>query len=250
MRALQYGGAALRHELKFYIGWQEYKLIRANLAPVLSLDENTKNPEGYLIRSLYFDDMYDTAMFEKLVGVQRRDKYRIRIYDYSDKIIKFECKSKYDAYISKTSAGISRAQTEAILGGDYSSLLTSGNPLLRDIYIKRNTVLLRPAVVVDYLREAYIYRAGNVRITFDKDVRAGVGSFDIFSRELPTYPVVERDQMVLEIKYDDYLPTLIRGLVKSLTGDASAISKYVMCRSRLADIQTVSKRVVTSINGR
>lgn len=247
---MEFNGAVLRHELKFYISMREYRLIRANLAPVLRLDENTKDPEGYLIRSLYFDDMYDTAMYEKLVGVQRRDKYRIRIYDYSDKVIKFERKSKYDAYISKASAGITRAQTEAVLAGDYSPLLRGGNKLLSDIYIKRNTALLRPAVVVDYLREAYIYHAGNVRITFDKDVRAGVGSFDIFSRELPTYPVVERDQMVLEIKYDDYLPTVVRGLVQSLTGNASAISKYVMCRSRLADIQTVSKRVVTGINGR
>ena len=247
---MQYGGATLRHELKFYINWQEYRLIRANLAPVLRLDANTKNPEGYLIRSLYFDDLYDTAMREKLVGVQRRDKYRIRIYDYSDAVIKFERKSKYDAFISKDSASIDRKQTEAVLRGDYSSLLSSGNPLLRDIYIKRSTSMLRPAVIVDYLREAYIYKSGNVRITFDKDIRAGVGSFQIFSREVPTYPVVEKEQLVLEIKYDDYLPTVVRRLVQSLNGNASAISKYVMCRSRLADIKTVSKRVVTSINGR
>lgn len=247
---MRYQNAVLRHELKYYINWQEYVRLRANLAPVLRLDANTKNPEGYLIRSLYFDDLYDTAMHEKLVGIQRRDKYRIRIYDYSDRVIKFERKSKYDAYIAKSSARINRAQTEAILAGDYSSLLTAGSSLLTDIYVKRNTTLLRPAVIVDYLREAYIYPAGNVRITFDKDVRAGVGSFDIFSPEVPTYPVVPKDQLVLEIKYDDFLPKLVGQLVRSLTGDASAISKYVLCRNRLTDIKTASKSVTTAVNGR
>lgn len=246
---MRYGNATLRHELKFYINWNEFSLIRANLAPFLSLDKNTKNPEGYLIRSLYFDDMYDSAMFEKLIGVQRRDKYRIRIYDYSDKVIKFERKSKYDAYISKVSASLNREQTDQILAGDYSSLIKSGDKLLTEIYAKRNITLLRPAVIVDYLREAYIYKEGNVRITFDKYISAGVGSFNIFSDKVPSYPVVEKDLMVLEIKYDDYLPMLISNLVKSLTGNICAISKYVMCRNRLADLKTVSKRVVTSING-
>lgn len=247
---MKYRNAKLRHELKYFISWKEYVLIRSKLATILRLDDNTKNPEGYLIRSLYFDDMYDTGMFEKLVGVQRRDKYRIRIYDYSDKTINFERKSKYDSYISKVSAPLNRTQTNQILSGDYNSLRESENTLLKEIYVKRNTVLLRPAVIVDYLREAYIYQDGNVRITFDKFISAGVGSFNIFSRRVPTYPVVEKDLLVLEIKYDNYLPTLIKGLVKSLTGDTCAISKYVMCRTRLADIKTVSKRVVTSIDGR
>ena len=246
---MQYSGETLRHELKYYISWPEYMMIRANLAPVLELDANTKNPQGYLIRSLYFDDMYDTAMEDKLLGIQRRDKYRIRIYDYSDKVIKFERKSKYDAYIAKTSASLTRLQTDSLLRGDYMPLLESGTALLSEIYAKRQTALLRPAVIVDYLREAYIYSAGNVRITFDKQVRAGVGSFEIFSRDVPTYPVVESDQLVLEIKYDDFLPALVRQLIKSLTGNVCAISKYVMCRNRLADIKTVSRRVVTSIDG-
>lgn len=246
---MKYGDAVLRHELKFYISLKEYNIIRAKLAPVLELDKNTKKPEGYLIRSLYFDDMYDSAMFEKLIGVQRRDKYRIRIYDYSDKVIKFERKSKYDAYISKVSGSLTREQTDQILSGDYSSLIKSNNELFREIYVKRNTLLLRPAVIVDYLREAYICREGNVRITFDKNISAGVGSFNIFSDKVPTYPVVDKNLMVLEIKYDDYLPTVIRNVVKSVTGDVCAISKYVMCRNRLADIKTVSKRVVRSING-
>ena len=246
---MQHGNAVLRHELKYYISWNEYSVIRSKLAPMLILDKNTKDPEGYLIRSLYFDDMYDSGLFEKVIGIQRRDKYRIRVYNYSDANIKFERKSKYDAYISKTSAILERKQTDDIIAGDYSSLIKSNNNLLREIYAKRNTVLLRPAVIVDYLREAYTFKEGNVRITFDKHISAGIGSFNIFSDKVPTYSVVDKDLMVLEIKYDDYLPKVIRGLVKSLTGDISAVSKYVMCRTRLADIKTVSRRVVRTING-
>lgn len=246
---MQYGKAKLRHEMKFFISWEEYAAIKARLAPLLTLDKNTVNPEGYLIRSLYFDDMYDTAMFEKLIGVQRRDKYRIRIYDYSDKVIKLECKSKYDAYISKVASSITRKCVENILDGDYTDLIKSGDSFQARVYAQRNATLLRPAIIVDYLREAYIYKEGNVRITFDKHVSAGVGSHYIFSKDIPSYPVVPKEQLVLEIKYDDYLPQVIRNMVKPITGDISAISKYVMCRNKLADIRTISRRVVTSING-
>ncbi len=246
---MKYGNAVLRHELKYYINWNEYWLLRARLAPVMRLDENTVTAEGYHIRSLYFDDMYDTAMQEKMMGTSRRDKYRIRIYELSDQVIRFECKSKYDSYISKKSAPLSRTQVEQILAGDYTFLAESGDPLLQQIYARRNTTLLRPAVIVDYRREAYVYREGNVRITFDKDISAGAGDFNIFSKEVPTYPVVPSGQLVLEIKYDDYLPKIIHNAVKSLTGDISAVSKYVMCRERLADLKTASRRVVNAING-
>jgi len=244
-----YHNIKLRHELKYYISDKEYHLLRARLAPIMRLDENTTRPEGYCIRSLYFDDMYDTAVMEKLTGGQRRDKYRVRVYNGSDHLIRLERKSKYDAYIAKASESITRAQLEAMLDGDYSPLLAMGTPLARDVYAKRQTVLLRPAVIVDYLREAYVYPAGNVRVTFDKDVRAGYGNYDIFSGRVLTCPVVEAGQMVLEIKYDDFLPDVIRRLVRSINGDYCAISKYVMCRIRLSEIKTNARRVVLSING-
>jgi len=246
---MEYGSVKLRHELKYYINWGEYELLKSRILPVMQMDENTQRPEGYHIRSLYFDDMYDTALHEKLIGDQRRNKYRIRIYEISDKVIKFERKSKYDAYISKVSASITRTQVEDMLAGDYTSLIRSDNPYLHEIYAKRNVSLLRPSIIVDYLREAYILREGNVRITFDKFISAGVGSFQIFDKEIPVFPVVDKGQLVLEIKYDDYLPSVIQNLVRSLTGDITAISKFVMCRKRLSDIKQVSRRVVTSING-
>ena len=105
---MQHNGVRLRHELKYYISKKEAVLLRARLKPLLKLDEHTQDPEGYHIRSLYFDDMYDEAVFEKLIGQQRRDKYRVRIYNISDSVIQMERKSKYDAFISKTSAKIER----------------------------------------------------------------------------------------------------------------------------------------------
>ncbi len=246
---MYYHDIRLRHELKYYISLGEYALLRARLAPMLRLDENTVDPEGYLIRSLYFDDMYDSAMVEKLDGTLRRDKYRVRVYNGSDAVIHMERKSKYESYISKDSAPLTRAQFDAMLSGDYDSLRTSDRPLLREVYQKRRTALLRPAVIVDYIREAYTLEAGNVRITFDKDIRAGIDSYDVFSRDVFTYPVVEAGQMVLEIKYDDFLPGFVRNALRPVEGNISAISKYVMCRTRLSDFRHVSRRVSGCVNG-
>lgn len=246
---MRYHKAQLRHELKYFISQGEYAALRGRLQPFLALDKHTVDPLGYHIRSLYFDDMYDTAMVEKLSGQQRRNKYRVRIYGLSDAMITMERKSKFDAYISKTAARLTRAQFEAMLAGDYAPLLRTGDPLLIEVFARRRAVLLRPAVVVDYLREAYVYAPGNVRLTFDKNIRAGFGGYDIFSADMPTSPVLESGQMVMEVKYDDFLPALVRDLLRPVTGELCAASKYVLCRERLADHKTVSRRVVRTIDG-
>lgn len=227
---MEYLGHRLRHEIKYYINDSVYHTLRARLNTVAAPDPNMKDPQGYLISSLYFDDIYHSAMKEKLSGIQFRKKYRLRCYGRSDARISLECKRKYAEYISKDSMLVTRAQYDAILAGDYDLLAGSSSPLGAEVYALHHRNLLKPTVAVEYLREAYIMPQGNVRITFDKDVSASVDDYDIFSPHYETRRVLEPGVMVLEVKFDDFLPDAIHQILKTAMTEKCAISKYVMCR--------------------
>ena len=220
----------LRHELKYLITPAELSVLRSVLKPVMQLDPNGDENNEYIIRSLYFDTINDDALEEKIAGVGNRKKYRIRIYNFSDKVIKLECKSKYGDLISKQSVSIPRELAEQLIAGDPEGLQRMRHPLLHDVFREMRTRLLRPAVIVDYVREAYIHPAEEVRITFDKQLRTGLYSKDIFNPNLPTYPVFDDPVEVLEVKYDEFLPTYLQSILSGVTAQRSAVSKYCWCR--------------------
>ena len=220
----------LRHELKYHITPAELTVLRGVLAPVMQLDPNGNENNEYHIRSLYFDTINDDALEEKIAGVGNRKKYRIRIYNFSDKVIKLECKSKYGDLISKQSVSIPRELAEQLIAGDPDGLQRMRHPLLHDVYREMRTRLLRPAVIVDYVREAYIHQAEEVRITFDKQVRTGLHSVDMFNPQVPTYPVFDDPVEILEVKFDEFLPGYLQSILSGVTAQRSAISKYTWCR--------------------
>ena len=226
---MKYNGHVLRHELKYLINYADYYSIAAAAGQILYPDENSGD-EGYLIRSLYFDDIYNSAYLDKQAGVMRRRKHRIRIYNYSDSVIKFEIKDKFDSYISKISASISRQQCERIIHGDFDFMLDSEKQALRAGFVDARTRILRPAVVVDYNREAFVLEEGNVRLTFDSKLRAGFCSMDLFDEQMPTLPAIEPDMLIMEVKFDDYLPKVVQKLLAPVNSKQSSQSKYVMCR--------------------
>ena len=220
-----------RHELKYYINYHDYVLLKNTLKPLLSLDRNAGEDGDYHIRSLYFDDAYETALAEKMAGSDIRSKFRIRIYDFSDDIIKFEKKFKRGQYIGKTSLLITRDECEALIAGDCSCLEGRSEPLAEEIFLQMKNNLLRPRVIVDYHREAYVSPFENVRITFDKDLKAGLWLTDIFNPHAPTMPVLEPGTMVLEVKFNRYLPVFIQSVLNNVnSAQRSAVSKYVLCR--------------------
>ena len=220
-----------RHELKYFINPGELIALRHKLAPVLSLDSHCRGADrSYTIRSLYFDDVADTAYYDKQMGVMHRDKYRIRIYNYSDQVIFLERKRKEGDLIQKSSVRITRNLAERIISGNAAGLEKTNVPLLQDMYVQMRLNLLRPRVIVDYDREAYVHPAENVRITFDKRVRSGLYSHDMFNPNLPTVRAITDGREVLEVKYDRYMPDFISGLLYDLPAERSAISKYVLCR--------------------
>jgi len=219
-----------RHELKYFINPAELAALRERLQPVLDLDRHCRKGEPYAIRSLYLDDIENSAYYDKVAGVMARDKYRIRIYRYSDKEIFLERKRKLGDLIQKSSVQITRRLCEQIISGDPWGLQTASNPLLQDVYMQMRTRLLRPAVIVDYVREAYTCPAENVRITFDMNLRSGLHSHDLFNPELPTVSPLDESTQILEVKFDNYLPDHVRGLLAGVQADRSAVSKYVLCR--------------------
>ena len=236
---MQYQGHTLRHELKYYINASVYHTLRNRLRVVLKPDPNMKREDGYLISSLYFDDLHHSALNEKQSGIRFRKKYRMRCYGRSDALIKLECKYKYDEYISKTSATLSRAEYDAILRNDYGFLASRREEVCRQLLAYYNLRLLRPVVAVEYLREAYVLPQGNVRITFDKDISASTDCFDMFAEDYVTSRVLEKDLIVLEVKYDDYLPRVIQQAIGVVGAQQCSASKYVMCRDQKRKVQFI-----------
>ena len=223
----------LRHELKFYITRTQLEVLRQVLGGVLHLDPNAeKNGGSYHIRSLYFDTVFDDALYDKYSGVKDRDKYRIRIYNLSDANIFMECKTKVGSLISKRSARITRDLAEQLIAADPAGLENTRSGLLRDVYREMRTRLLHPVVIVDYEREAYIHLAEEVRITFDMRVRTGLNSIDLFNPRVPTVPVLRHDETILEVKYNRVLPPYLVQVLSYACPEAvqSAVSKYTLCR--------------------
>ena len=222
----------LRHELKFFINQGQYQLLSRALDRVLDRDPNGDENNEYHIRSLYFDTIYNTALYDKINGQQNRDKYRIRIYNLSDRVIKLECKTKVGSLISKRSLSIPRDLCEQLMAGDPYGLETTRSGLLTDVYREMTVNLLRPVVLVDYVREAYLHPAEEVRITFDKQLRSGLRSTDLFNPHVPTVPPFDNGEIILEVKYNQVMPPYIRDLLCTYCPNAqqSAISKYTWCR--------------------
>ena len=223
----------LRHELKFFISPIQYQVLSRTLKATLNPDPNGDENNQYHIRSLYFDTAYDSALYDKINGTANRDKYRIRIYNFSDQMIRLECKSKFRDLISKRSVRITRDLAEQLISADPTGLESTASGLVSDTFREMRTNLLHPVVIVDYLREAYLHPAEEVRITFDMQLRSGLNSVDMFNPYLPTVPPFDHDEIILEVKYNQVLSPYIANLLTYALRDGacrSAISKYVYCR--------------------
>lgn len=218
-----------RHELKFIINYREHALISSRIRNLLRSDANVDSDGSYTVRSLYFDDYYNHSYHDKYAGILERSKHRIRIYNQSDKTIKYEKKHKTGQYNLKRTASITKAQFYDVLEGHYGVLLESSSPLLQVFYHECMTNLMRPRVVVDYEREPYVMEAGDVRITFDKHIRAGVEGFDIFNDEMPMIETLDPGLLVMEVKFTEFLPNIIRRILPSTAANYTEVSKFILC---------------------
>ena len=221
-----------RHELKYVISDEDAELLAIRLGAALHPDPYAaKTGGGYHIRSLYFDDPYDSAVGEKVAGVQYRDKWRIRIYNFSDRVIKLERKHKNGQFIKKDSLSLTRNQCDALIAGAYTFLLYRQEPFAKEAYAALRTEGLKPKVLVDYYRQPFVFPLEDVRITLDRNIRTGYFSTDLFNSHAITYPATELiGQCVLEVKFNNELDPYVAELIQLPASLKTAASKYLFCR--------------------
>ena len=220
---------SLRHELKHQINLQEDLVLSQRLLKLFVHDKNA-GPDGtYRVTSLYFDTPYDSALREKLDGVNRREKFRLRYYGKDISFIRLEKKYKVNGLCGKRSTRMTEEQVEKLLSGSYEFLLDSGEPLFIELYSKIKGNGLHPKTIVRYDREAFLYTPGNVRVTLDRDIRTGLGNVDFLNPKIFCLHAMEPGT-VLEVKYDAFLPELVRMAVQVPGRQAAACSKYALCR--------------------
>ncbi len=217
-----------RHELKYIINESEKEIIMRRLGQIMKRDAHAKDGK-YFIRSLYFDDMWENSYEEKLAGTNERKKYRLRIYNLEDTVIRLECKRKEGQFINKISAKLSKEESDMLIQGRFDFLKERSEPVCRDFYMDYLYGKMMPRVIVDYDREPFVYPYGDVRITFDSHVRAGILDNNLFDDRLPVMEVLEPGQLIMEVKFTEYLPEVIRSLLRVDNSIYTAASKYVMC---------------------
>ncbi len=217
-----------RHELKHDITASDMIAIRWRLRAVAEPDSHAIDGK-YLIRSLYFDTPSDKALVEKKDGVSRRQKFRIRYYNGDKSVIHLEKKCKIGRLGLKVSSNLSESQAQSIVDGDICWMKDSSEDLIRELYAHMTAERLSPKVIVDYTREPFIYRPGNVRVTLDYNIRTGLSCTDFLNADCVTLPAAN-GVCVMEVKWDEFLPEIIRDSVQLPHSRTGSFSKYEACR--------------------
>lgn len=224
----------LRVEKKYLITAADYIKYSAAFNTYLSQDKNN-GTDGYTVRSLYFDTMYDNDFDEKDEGAEVRRKIRLRIYKTTDEFAALEMKQKQGPQQLKRSLRVSREDGIAISKGNYSPMLKYTENFAAEAYGVMNMRFYRPKAIVEYNRKAFIAKENNIRITFDHNIRATESSFDIFSDKLPMYPVFDHGNVVLEVKYNGFLLSYIKDMLDRIEKSELSVSKYCLSRSICKD---------------
>lgn len=221
-----------RHEYKYLISAADAKLLKLRLKHIMQPDPHTGPSGRYTIRSLYFDDLAHSAYYEKADGICLRSKYRIRIYNYTLKSIKLEKKEKLGNLTRKTAQTIQRSDAKALQRREVPETLENGD-LLDELWLKIRSEGLRPMVLVDYDRTPFVCADGNTRITLDENLRTRPYCANLVASPAAMMPVLEKGQVILEVKFDDFLPTYLADALRDIPKANLAISKFALCMNLL-----------------
>lgn len=225
---MERNGRKYRNELKYLVDERDLLIIESKLRDIMLLDEHCK--EGiYEIRSVYFDDIWDTALKQVLSGVSPRSKYRIRIYNTSSEFIQLEKKSKIYDMTNKQSCLLTLKECEELLKSNYTIFHTENDFLKRFKIISFQRQMI-PKIIVCYQRKAFVCKEGNVRITFDKNISSSTDIEHFFDKDILLRPILPEGKHILEVKYDEFLPKYIKNIVESGKLDRTSYSKYSICR--------------------
>ena len=219
-----------RHELKYEVDYGEYLCIRQRLRAICDSDPHTGDDGTYLIRSIYFDNIDNKALTEKVIGTSRREKFRIRYYNDDLSYITLEKKQKINDLCKKVECSLTKDELCDILSGDTAFMKDHKAGLVRELYSEMTMQQLRPKVLVSYRREPYIYRPGNVRVTFDFGIRTTMFSRNYIEDIHEVSATDDAHMMIMEVKYDDFLPNIISCIVNEGNIRQQSFSKYEACR--------------------
>ncbi len=217
-----------RHEVKHEIARSDMPILRRRLGAVMKCDPYAINGK-YEIRSLYFDNFDDKALREKLDGMSVREKYRIRLYNNDPSVIHLERKFKMGGLGYKDSAVLTETQARSVVDGDVGWMEQSSDEVIRGFYSRIRDEGLTPKVIVDYTREPFVFAPGNVRVTLDYNIRTALRYTDLLNPYCATVPVAD-SPCILEVKWDNFLPDVIRDALQLGDRHSTAYSKYAACR--------------------
>lgn len=220
-----------RHEYKYLISRADAELLKLRLPHIMERDPHAGETGRYTIRSLYFDDFANTAYYDKVDGVNYRAKYRIRFYNYDSSILKLEKKEKNGNLTRKTAQTITKRDAQALEFARSTGCPDTTEGLVEELRLQFLTNGLRPRVLVDYDRTPFICRDGNTRITLDENVRTRPYIAHLFASPRAMVPVLEPDQVILEVKFDDFLPGYLAAALADIPKVNMAISKFALCMS-------------------
>jgi hypothetical protein len=218
-----------RTEKKYPVGRKTAGQIEARLSYLLPLDEHCKNGKPYLVRSLYFDSMYDQDYFQKESGLELRKKIRLRTYG-ADGAIKLEWKRKQGKMQKKTSLTVSKEEAECLIRGDYGFLKERREETALRLYGLMTEAVYRPKCMIEYQRLAFTVPVNDIRITLDSQITSQEGSFSLFNEHQGGYPVIGYGRAVLEVKYNHFLLDYIRTALYSYNLVEAAEGKYSASR--------------------
>lgn len=227
---MQAQGGRYRYELKYVCSDLQLAQMEERLKKILKPDSHADGGGFYTIRSLYFDDYYDTALREKEDGVNLREKYRLRYYNRDVNLVRLEIKQKAGSKIRKESCRVTKEEADGMIEGNWYQAAQSGDRVAGRLFLKGALCLMQPKVIVEYDRFPYVCEEGNVRITFDKNIRSASGLEDFWRDRLPTRPVMPAGWHLLEVKFDEFLPDHIYRTLQMEHLTQTAFSKYALCR--------------------
>lgn len=220
-----------RHEFKYLCSELQLQMLESRLKGIMQTDAHAGADGSYTIRSLYFDDLEDRCYYENENGVDRRSKYRIRIYNGSDQYIHLEKKSKLRGMNQKEGCRITREQCLALMHNQIDmSVFDTYPPLLQEFILQIKTKGMAPKVIVEYDRKPYVYAIGNVRVTLDRNIRSSSDVMSFLEPNLYGRQIMPQGRQLLEVKYDALLPDHIYRTVQMKDLSRTSFSKYYLCR--------------------
>lgn len=219
-----------RHELKYLVTPAQIAILKSRINGLIPIDPHVGEGGRYNISSLYFDDYYNRCFCENENGTDPREKFRIRIYNHSCDRIALELKRKERGKTFKQSAILSQETAQAIIDGNAALNFENQPTLINKLFLEMNQHLLRPVVIVEYDRYPYIYKNGNVRITFDTNVSSSSFTQCFLNGDYPKRPIMPTGLQLMEVKFDEYLPDFIYRALQLENLQQTAYSKYYLCR--------------------